>query len=146
MKDEIYVINSPSFPERKDFERFNAWCQWDSPEEIPYIKSLCTSEKDYDEYFMRPYEKGKDAYYPTVDSSTLPNHSLLYVKVDVKITDSIIVMGFVSIVESEIVALTICPDENPDNEIDFYRRDREVADDENPESVYSVMKWYGVAT
>ena len=144
MRSDIYIINSPSFPEKLDFENFGVWCEWHDSEEVPYLKSLCSSELEFEEIIIKPYEEGKETYYPVVSSYELPDHDFLYVQVMVNITVDIKLMGYVSISENEIVLLTIWPNDILDDEVDFYRSDRLVAEDENPVSVSRVSKSYKI--
>ena len=146
MKYKAYIIHSPSFPTELDFEKFNVWCEWHDPEELPYIKSLCSSEEEFQKLIINPHKDGKETYYPFLGLNDLPNQAYLYVKVAVKILEDIELMGYVSIFENEIISLTIWPDSNPDNEINFYRSDMLVAEDENPKSTNLLINSYDIAS
>lgn len=144
MKPGLYIINSPSFPDQKDFDRFGAWGEWEDAEELPYLKSLCESEEEFEEKIIKPYEKGKETYYPLSTTTELPNYTYIHVKVKVELTESITLDGYVSIDQSEIVALTVWPNELLRKEVRFYRSDRLVAEDENPESVRKLSNKYNL--
>jgi hypothetical protein len=77
MKSEIYIINSPSFPKKRDFERFEVWCEWHDSEEIPYLKTLCSSEQEFEEKIITPYKEGKETYYPLLFTNELPGHAFI---------------------------------------------------------------------
>ena len=47
MKFDTYIINSPKYPGKGDFDRFSVWCEWDDSEEVPFLKSICESSEEY---------------------------------------------------------------------------------------------------
>ncbi len=144
MKSDFYVINSPSFPEKPDFERFDVWCEWhDSTEEI-YLKSMCTDESEYAEVIVKPFTEDRETFYPMVISNNLPFREFLYLQVAITIAEDLELDGFIATVKDEIVGLTAWLSDTPDDGVDFYRADRLVAKNENPLSVASICNRFGI--
>lgn len=146
MKSDYYVINSPSFPEKPDFERFDVWCEWHDSVEEPYLKSLCNNESEYEEVIVKPYTEGKEIFYPMVTANDLPFRDFLYLQVAITIAGKLELNGFIATVKDEIVGLTAWLSDTPDDGVDFYRADRLVAKDENPLSVTSICKRFDIKT
>ena len=135
MKSNTYIINSPSFPEHTDFEKFNIWCEWNDSEEINYLKNICSSEEEYEKIIIKPYEEGKETYYPIVASNVLPERNHLHLYVEANLNKTHILKGYISIVDNLIASLTIWLQGVPDNEVILYSADRLVAEDENPDTL-----------
>lgn len=146
MQPDFYVINSPSFPEKPDFERFDVWCEWHDPAEEPYLKSICTNELEFEEVIVKPYTEGFETFYPIATKNDLPFRDFLYLQVAITIAGDLELNGFIATVKDEIVGLTAWLSGTPDDGVDFYRADRLVAKDENPLSVASICQRFDIET
>lgn len=135
MKFDTYIINSPKYPGKGDFDRFSVWCEWDDSEEVPFLKSICESSEEYEELIVAPYELGKETYYPIPSLVELPSRRYCLIRVSVQIGDVKSLGGYVSTSEGEVVSITIWPTKDEDLEITLYKYDRLVAEDENPENI-----------
>ncbi len=143
MQPNIYIINSPSFPTKKDFEYSAVWCEWYDSDEMPYLKSLCDSENEFQNHIIKAYEEGKETYYPLLGNETLPYREFLYVSVVISIPGIKALSGYVSTICDEIVAISVWLKEADDTLV-FYNSDRLVADDENPKSIKLISQLFGV--
>ena len=133
MEHNTYVINSPEFPAKEDFDKFNVWCEWHDADEIPYLKSLCSSEEELEERIVRPANEGKEIYYPLVNETKLSYRTFSFIKVEILIAEFAL-SGYAATVDEEVVSVTVWLAE--DNEaVTLFRSDRLAAEDENPEAI-----------
>ncbi len=143
MKNRAYILSSPDFPGKIDFEKFPVWCEWHEPEEIDYMRSLCSTDEEYNSLIEAPYEAGKTVYYPIIDKDRLPNRVFLEISVKVHITSEITLPGYLSIIEGEAVAVSFWMHQASTEEMTYYRSDRLVAEDENPETLHKLKEYFG---
>ena len=107
-------------------------CQWEDADEVPFLKSLCDSENEYENRIIKEYEKGRETYYPIPNLSKLPDHSYLMIRATIKIDNKHIFEGYLSTSNNEVASITIWPKtSDSDFEVDLYKYDRLVADEEN---------------
>lgn len=136
MKDGFYIVNSPDFLSECDFKKFPLWGEWNEPEEIPLLKSLCESEEEYQKLIISPYEEGKETYYPIFDS-VLPNHKFLYAASKVCIGNKEIAKGYICIDSGRVAAICIWLG---GKEFQLLSKERLLALDENPSIVKEISK------
>lgn len=135
MKLGLYIINSPDFPKRKDFKKFGVWCEWHELKENPYLTSLCDSEEEFQKLMMIPYTKGLETYYPVISETLFPERVYLFVLINVQVGNSHKLDAYASVINGEVVSITVWKNSTGNDEIIFYRRDRLAAEDENPKAI-----------
>jgi hypothetical protein len=140
--NQFYVKNSGSFITQNDFKKFDAWCEWYDSEEIEYIKCKLESPESFQKLFLKPNEKGIDCYYPLPEETSLPYREFMYVACSVVILGSLELFGYVSLVCNEITSITLWVN---DKEIVLLRSDRLAADEDNPENISFIRKYFGVS-
>lgn len=145
MKFDTYIINSPKYPGKDDFDKFAVWCEWEDSEEIPFLKSICESSEEYENVIVASYELGKETYYPIPNMAELPLRRYCSIKVNVNIGYDRLLDGYVSISGDEVVSITMWPTKDKDFEITLYKHDRLVAGDENPENIKKLSTILNIA-
>jgi len=129
MNNKFYTIASPDFPGLRDFDCWPLWCQWHDASEL---NELGLSDEQIEVEFLAPNGNGLEVYYPMVKDSLRQKREFLYAKASFLINESTEHTGIISLVQNEVVAATLFISSK---EIEFYRNDRYVAQDENPKSI-----------
>lgn len=145
MKFNAYIINSPDFPQKKDFDNFQVWCSWEDFEEVPFLKNLCSSETEFEDVIIKPYEDGKKTYYPIPSLSHLLERRNFLVKVSVQLSQKINLTGYVATDSDEIVAISIWPDNNSNDTITVYSAQRAAATDHNPMAIKKLAQKFNLS-
>ena len=140
--NQFYVKNSGDYITQSDFEEFEVWCEWHDSEEVDYIKGQLESPELFEELFLKPYEKGLECYYPLREESSLPYREFMHVACKALILGKVELEGYVSLVCNEVTSLTLWVE---GNKIQFLRSDRLTADEDNPENMAFIAKYFGLS-
>ncbi|KZN70387.1 hypothetical protein [Pseudoalteromonas luteoviolacea] len=137
----FYVKNSCDYICQNDFEKFEVWCEWYDSEETEYIKSKFDSPELFEEFFLKPNEKGQECYYPLLESGSLPYREFMYVACKAQILGKVELTGYVSLVCNEVTSITLWIE---GAEIQFLRSERLTADEDNPENLALVANAFSL--